>query len=110
MLVNEKLANLVGVGQQTNVLATQAPKLKPLSQLLEDNGYTLRDASRLTTKVCRQVAGGYRASHNGDNPPKAPTLVNGRVCGVMQYTQADWDDLVKPLVLKYLRAHPVLDW
>ena len=89
MTVENRLTNMVGSGSSTAV-SVLVPVLKPLSQVLEDHGYSVSAASKLARSMCRAVAKAFRSTHGGNNPPKADMRTNGRVVKVMQYGETDW--------------------
>ena len=109
VVINTRLVNMIGQSSSA-VALIDAPELKPLSQHLEEHGYSWDDAAQLTSRVCRAVAKAYRAAHGGKNPPKVKAaLKEGRVVKIMQYLDEDWP-LIQRVVNAYLAVHPVLDW
>ena len=90
MTIENRLTNMIAGPSSTAVTVTMRT-LKPLSQVLEDKGFSVGEAGRLARRICRAVAKAFRATHGGENPPKADMRVNGRIHRVNQYCDADWD-------------------
>ena len=107
--VNTRLVNLVRDPAASGTLAIQAPRLKPLSQLLGERGYGRPVAEKLTSRVCCAVSAAYKAAH-GKGPEKVwAALKQGRDVRINAYTDGDWS-LINTIVEKYLEAKPIISW
>ena len=88
LTVENRLTNILG--SSSTALTVTTPVLKPLSQHLEEHGYTVAEAAELTRVLARAVAKAYRAAHRGKKPLTATMRCGGRLCQVNQYRDEDW--------------------
>ena len=104
LTVENRLTNILG--SSSTALTVTTPVLKPLSQHLEEHGYTVAEAAHLTRILAKAVANAYRAAHRGKKPLTATMRCGGRLCQVNQYRDEDWSKIESLLPERQAETQP----